>query len=74
MNTPNPILPTTTNPVVPDPTTAEAVRTETDSLGSREIPEEAYWGVHTSRAVENFPIAKRPISVYPEFIVALAGV
>ncbi|MGI9823342.1 aspartate ammonia-lyase [Agromyces sp. Marseille-Q5079] len=49
-------------------------RTETDSLGSVEIPAEAYWGVHTMRALENFPISKRPISVYPELIVALASV
>lgn len=49
-------------------------RIETDSLGSLEIPEDAYWGVHTARALENFPIAKRPISVYPELIRALAMV
>ncbi|MEO8906753.1 MAG: aspartate ammonia-lyase, partial [Microbacteriaceae bacterium] len=59
---------------MPDAATAAAVRIETDSLGTREIPAEAYWGVHTSRAVENFPIAKRPISVYPEFIIAFASV
>ncbi|MGM7697204.1 aspartate ammonia-lyase [Microbacterium sp. A84] len=51
-----------------------ATRTETDSLGSMEIPAEAYWGVHTARAVENFPIAKRPISVYPDLIRGLAMV
>lgn len=49
-------------------------RTETDSLGSLEVPAEAYWGVHTARAIENFPIAKRPISVYPDFIRAFACV
>ena len=49
-------------------------RTETDSLGSVEVPADAYWGVHTMRALENFPISKRPISVYPELIVALASV
>ncbi|MDQ1129134.1 aspartate ammonia-lyase [Microbacterium sp. SORGH_AS_0888] len=49
-------------------------RTETDSLGSLEIPAGAYWGIHTARALENFPIAKRPISVYPELITALAMV
>lgn len=49
-------------------------RTETDSLGSVEIPAEAYWGVHTARAHENFPIARRPISVYPDFIRAFACV
>ena len=54
--------------------TGGPTRTETDSLGSREIPADAYWGVHTSRALENFPIAKRPISVYPDLIVALASV
>ncbi|RBP64895.1 hypothetical protein DFO66_1051, partial [Brevibacterium sanguinis] len=30
-------------------------RTETDSIGSLEIPASAYWGVHTARANENFP-------------------
>jgi len=49
-------------------------RTETDSLGSMEIPADAYWGIHTARAQENFPIAKRPISVYPELVVGLAMV
>ena len=49
-------------------------RTETDSLGTVEVPADAYWGVHTMRALENFPISKRPISVYPELVVALASV
>ncbi|WP_040163357.1 aspartate ammonia-lyase [Microbacterium gorillae] len=49
-------------------------RTETDSLGSMEIPADAYWGIHTARAQENFPIAKRPISVYPDLVTALAMV
>jgi aspartate ammonia-lyase len=49
-------------------------RTETDSLGSVEVPADAYWGVHTMRALENFPISKRPISVYPDLVVALAQV
>ena len=49
-------------------------RTETDSLGSMEIPADAYWGIHTARALENFPISKRPISVYPDLVRALAMV
>lgn len=49
-------------------------RSETDSLGTVEVPASAYWGVHTARANENFPIAARPISVYPEFVRALACV
>lgn len=52
----------------------ERTRTETDSLGSVEIPAAAYWGVHTARALENFPIAQRPISVYPDLVRAYACV
>ncbi len=51
-----------------------SIRIEKDSLGSLEIPAGAYWGIHTARAHENFPIAKRPISVYPDFIRAYACV
>src|SRR4051812_34868491 len=56
------------------PAPSPGFRIETDSLGPVEVPEDAYWGVHTKRALDNFPIAKRPISVYPDFIVALASV
>ncbi|GMM96295.1 aspartate ammonia-lyase [Microbacteriaceae bacterium] len=49
-------------------------RIETDSLGSLEIPIDAYWGIHTARAMENFPISKRPISVYKDLVIALAMV
>ncbi len=31
-------------------------RTETDFIGSKEIPADALWGIHTARALENFPI------------------
>src|SRR5208283_3484584 len=36
-------------------------RTETDLLGQREVPADALWGIHTLRAVENFPLAGRPV-------------
>lgn len=49
-------------------------RTETDSLGEVKIPAEAYWGVNTARAVVNFPISRRQISVYPDLVVAYAQV
>jgi len=71
------VIPT---PVDPTPDESREVsprpgfRLESDSLGEREVPDDAYWGVHTVRALENFPIAERPISVYPELIVALASV
>jgi aspartate ammonia-lyase len=51
-----------------------ATRTETDSLGSRDIPALAYWGIHTARAMENFPITRRAIYNHPDLIVALARV
>ncbi|MBN9606860.1 MAG: aspartate ammonia-lyase [Actinomycetales bacterium] len=49
-------------------------RTERDSLGEREIPAEVYWGIHTARALENFPISRRAISNYPDLVFALARV
>jgi len=49
-------------------------RTEHDLLGDREVPADAYYGVHTLRAVENFPITGTPISIYPELIKALAAI
>ena len=51
-----------------------AMRVESDSLGSMQIPADVYWGIHTARALDNFPISKRPISVYPDLIVGLACV
>jgi len=32
-------------------------RTETDSLGAKQVPAEAYYGIQTQRAVENYPIS-----------------
>ena len=49
-------------------------RTESDSLGSMEIPENVYWGIHTARALINFPITRRAISNYPDLVRALARV
>ncbi|MCI4356516.1 MAG: aspartate ammonia-lyase [Thermoplasmata archaeon] len=34
-----------------------ATRTETDSLGPREVPADAYYGIQTLRARENFPVS-----------------
>ena len=54
--------------------TSPASRLEHDLLGARHLPEHAYYGIHTLRALENFPISGAPISVYPELIRALACV
>ena len=39
----------------------KAIRTESDFIGSVDIPADALWGIHTARAKDNFPFAKRPI-------------
>jgi aspartate ammonia-lyase len=36
-------------------------RSETDLLGTRNVPAEALWGIHTLRAIDNFPLANRPV-------------
>src|ERR1700742_3974021 len=46
-------------------------RREHDLLGERDVPANAYWGVHTLRAVENFPITGVPIGHFPELVKAL---
>ncbi|MEU8956597.1 aspartate ammonia-lyase [Streptomyces sp. NPDC048518] len=58
----------------PDLTSTTAVRREHDLLGDRDVPADAYWGIHSLRATENFPITGIPISVYPQLIDALAAV
>jgi len=49
-------------------------RNEHDLLGDRLVPADAYYGVHTLRAMENFPITGIPISIYPDLIDALASI
>ena len=53
---------------------SHACRTESDFLGVKEIPADSYWGIHTARATENFPISGIPLSIYPELIHALGAV
>jgi aspartate ammonia-lyase len=52
----------------------DETRSEHDLLGNRDVPVDAYYGVHTLRAVENFPITGIPIAIYPELINALAAI
>ena len=47
-------------------------RIEHDLLGDAPVPAQAYWGVHTLRAIENYPITGKPIGSYPELVRALA--
>ena len=50
----------------------QTVRIEHDLIGDRAVPAGAYYGVHTLRALENFPISGTPISIYPDLVGALA--
>ncbi|MHA2350873.1 MAG: class II fumarate hydratase [Candidatus Thorarchaeota archaeon] len=48
------------------------MRKENDVLGELDVPEGAYWGINTQRAIQNFQISGRQ---FPnEFILALAQV
>jgi aspartate ammonia-lyase len=47
-------------------------RVEKDLLGEKEIPSNAYYGVQTARALENFQLSGVPINHYPGFIEAWA--
>src|SRR5690625_1718472 len=55
-------------------TNSQAMRIEKDLVGECEVPAEAYYGVHTLRSVENFPITGQKIGSYPELVRALAAV
>jgi len=48
------------------------VRIEHDLLGERPVPADVYWGIHTLRALENFPITGKPIGSYADLVKALA--
>jgi len=47
-------------------------RMEHDLLGDKAVPANAYYGVQTARALENFQISNVPMNFYPEFVEAFA--
>jgi len=47
-------------------------RIEQDSLGEIEVPAEALWGAQTQRAINNFPVALRPLPI--QFILAVVRI
>ena len=51
-----------------------ATRTEHDLLGDKAVPLDAYYGVQTARALENFDISGVELRLYPNLIKALAMV
>jgi len=53
---------------------AQKTRTESDLLGKKEIPFDAYYGVQTLRALENFQISGVKTNFYPDYVKAYAMV
>src|SRR6476659_6225016 len=54
------------------PSTTGATRPEHDLLGKKDVPADAYYGVQTARALENFQISNVTMATYPEFVEAYA--
>lgn len=49
-------------------------RSEQDLLGTLKVPSEAYFGIHTLRAVENFVISGTAINEFPQLIIGMVQV
>ncbi|MFI5776211.1 aspartate ammonia-lyase [Nocardia sp. NPDC051570] len=53
---------------------SSSARIERDSLGDLEVPADAYYGIHTARALDNFAVTGSTIGQYPALTAALAAV
>src|SRR6478735_2765878 len=53
---------------------AQQTRTEKDLLGEKQIPFDAYYGVQTARALENFMVSGVTTKFYPDYVKAYAMV
>lgn len=53
---------------------AQQFRTEKDLLGEKQIPADAYYGVQTARALENFQVSGVKTNFYPDYVRAYAMV
>ncbi|KIC93059.1 aspartate ammonia-lyase [Flavihumibacter solisilvae] len=51
---------------------AQQTRTEKDLLGEKQIASNAYYGVQTARALENFQISGMTTAFYPDYVKAFA--
>ena len=51
---------------------SQEVRVEKDLLGEKEVPANAYYGIQTARALENFQVSDVQINHYPGFVEAWA--
>ena len=51
-----------------------SLRTEKDLLGTLEVSADAYYGIQTLRAVQNFNLSGVPLSHFPRLVIGLAMV
>ena len=49
-------------------------RVESDLIGELQVPIDAYYGVQTQRALNNYKISNTRMCDYPEYIIAMAYV
>ena len=49
-------------------------RVESDLIGELQVPIDAYYGVQTQRAINNYKISTTHMYDYPEYIIAMAYV
>ena len=49
-------------------------RVESDLIGELQVPADAYYGVQTQRAINNYKISTTHMYDYPEYIIAMAYV
>lgn len=73
------VLPSSSEPIkVPATITIERervpTRSERDLLGEMDIPSDVYWGIHSLRAIENFPITGITVGRFSELVRALVYV
>ena len=53
---------------------SQPTRIEHDCIGSAAVPANVYWGIHTLRAINNFPVSGITVSDHPEIIHAYGAV
>lgn len=75
MNT-NTHTPTTAAPTQANNTSQSqnTMRLEHDCIGTKQVPDSVYWGIHTQRAIENFPVSGITDGEHPVMIQAFATI
>lgn len=51
--------------------TSNKTRLEHDCIGQMEVPANVYWGIHTQRAIGNFPVSGITDSQHPELFAPM---